>query len=58
MSNLVLRKLNAFTHEQYLRSSVVRLFNREKRAFDEFTEINSAPLKANLDTIFPQNLIQ
>lgn len=45
-------RLNAFTQEHISGSSVVQLFNREKRAFDEFTEINSAHLKANLDTIF------
>ena len=45
-------RLNAFTQEHISGSSVVQLFNRERRAFDEFTEINSAHLKANLDTIF------
>ncbi len=45
-------RLNAFTQEHISGANVVQLFNREKKAFDQFTEINAAHLKANIDTIF------
>ncbi len=45
-------RLNAFTQEHLSGAQVVQLFNRERRAFAQFTEINDAHKQANLDTIF------
>jgi len=45
-------RLNAFTQEHISGAQVVQLFNREKKAFRQFTEINTAHKQANLDTIF------
>ncbi len=45
-------RLNAFTQEHLSGAQTVQLFNREKKAFDQFDEINHAHLQANLDTIF------
>jgi len=45
-------RLNAFTQEHLSGAQIVQLFNREKKAFDQFDEINRAHLQANLDTIF------
>ena len=45
-------RLNAFTQEHLSGAQTVQLFNREKKAFDQFDEINRAHLQANLDTIF------
>ncbi|HQR33027.1 MAG TPA: ABC transporter ATP-binding protein [Blastocatellia bacterium] len=45
-------RLNAFTQEHISGAQVVQLFNREKKALEQFSEINSAHKQANLDTIF------
>src|SRR5262249_47280764 len=45
-------RLNAFTQEHISGAQVVQLFNREEKAFRQFSDINKAHLKANLDTIF------
>jgi ATP-binding cassette, subfamily B, multidrug efflux pump len=45
-------RLNAFTQEHISGAQTVQLFNREKKAFQQFTEINAAHLEANLNTIF------
>jgi ATP-binding cassette, subfamily B, multidrug efflux pump len=45
-------RLNAFTQEHISGAQTVQLFNREKKAFDQFSEINASYRQANLDTIF------
>jgi ATP-binding cassette, subfamily B, multidrug efflux pump len=45
-------RLNAFTQEHISGAQTVQLFNREAKALGQFSEINAAHLKANLDTIF------
>ncbi|MBS1808145.1 MAG: ABC transporter ATP-binding protein [Acidobacteria bacterium] len=45
-------RLNAFTQEHLSGAQTVQLFNREKKAFEQFDDINRAHLQANLDTIF------
>lgn len=45
-------RLNAFTQEHISGAQVVQLFNREKKALDQFSEINASHRQANLDTIF------
>ncbi len=45
-------RLNAFTQEHISGAQVVQLFNREQKAFDQFSEINDAHRQANIDTIF------
>jgi len=45
-------RLNAFTQEHISGAQVVQLFNREEKAFQQFSEINTAHKQANLDTIF------
>ncbi len=45
-------RLNAFTQEHLSGAQVVQLFNREQKALDQFTEINDAHKKANIETIF------
>lgn len=45
-------RLNAFTQEHLSGAQTVQLFNREGRAFSQFSEINAAHLQANIDTIF------
>lgn len=45
-------RLNAFTQEHISGAQVVQLFNREQKALDQFSEINTAHKQANLDTIF------
>ncbi|MBS1788963.1 MAG: ABC transporter ATP-binding protein [Acidobacteria bacterium] len=45
-------RLNAFTQEHISGAQVVQLFNREKKALEQFSEINAAHKQANLDTIF------
>lgn len=45
-------RLNAFTQEHISGAQVVQLFNREEKAFRQFSEINAAHKQANLDTIF------
>lgn len=45
-------RLNAFTQEHISGAQVVQLFNREQRALEQFSEINTAHKQANLETIF------
>lgn len=45
-------RLNAFTQEHISGAQVVQLFNREEKAFQQFSDINAAHKQANLDTIF------
>jgi ATP-binding cassette subfamily B protein len=45
-------RINAFLQEHITGMPVVQLFNREERAFAEFTEINDAHRVANVRSIF------
>ncbi|MBO0798642.1 MAG: ABC transporter ATP-binding protein [Blastocatellia bacterium] len=45
-------RLNAFTQEHISGAQTVQLFNRERKALDQFLEINGDYRQANLDTIF------
>jgi len=45
-------KINAFTQEYVSGMSVVQLFNREKRAFNEFSAVNDENKQAWTDAIF------
>jgi ATP-binding cassette subfamily B protein len=45
-------RLNAFTQEHISGAQTVQLFNREEKAFNQFSEINGAYRQANIDTIF------
>jgi ATP-binding cassette subfamily B multidrug efflux pump len=45
-------RLNAFTQEHLAGAQTVQLFNREAKAFQQFSEINAAHRQANIDTIF------
>jgi ATP-binding cassette subfamily B protein len=45
-------RLNAFTQEHISGAQTVQLFNREEKALLQFSDINAAHRKANIDTIF------
>lgn len=45
-------RLGAFTQEHISGIQTVQLFNREDKAFKQFSEINADHTKANVDTIF------
>lgn len=45
-------RLNAFTQEHISGAQTVQLFNREEKALAQFSNINAAHLKANIETIF------
>src|SRR5262249_31195279 len=45
-------RLNAFTQEHISGAQTVQLFNHEGKALGQFSDINAAHLKANIDTIF------
>jgi ATP-binding cassette subfamily B protein len=45
-------RINSFTQEHVSGMSVVQLFNREKRAFDDFEVVNRQHMVAFKDTIF------
>ena len=45
-------RINSFTHEHVSGMRVVQLFNREKRAFDDFEVVNRQHMVAFKDTIF------
>jgi ATP-binding cassette subfamily B multidrug efflux pump len=45
-------KINAFTQEHVSGMAVVQLFNRERRAFDEFEQVNRSHMAAWTDAIF------
>ncbi|HKX27696.1 MAG TPA: ABC transporter ATP-binding protein [Blastocatellia bacterium] len=45
-------RLNAFTQEHISGAQTIQLFNREEKAFRQFSEINADHRQANLDTIF------
>ncbi len=49
-------KINAFTQEYVSGMSVVQLFNRERRAFQDFSEVNSENKQAWTDAIFAYSL--
>jgi ATP-binding cassette, subfamily B, multidrug efflux pump len=45
-------RINSFTQEHVSGMSVVQLFNREERAFNDFTKVNELHMIAFKDTIF------
>jgi ATP-binding cassette subfamily B protein len=45
-------RINAFLQEHITGMPVVQLFNREEKEMQQFSEINEAHRKANIDTIF------
>jgi ATP-binding cassette subfamily B multidrug efflux pump len=45
-------KINSFTQEYVSGMSIVQLFNRERRAFDDFSAVNSENKQAWTDAIF------
>ncbi len=45
-------RINSFTQEHISGMSVVQLFNREQRAFDDFEDVNRQHMIAFIDTIF------
>ena len=45
-------RINSFTQEHISGMSVVQLFNREQRAFDDFEDVNRQHMVAFKDTIF------
>ena len=45
-------KINAFTQEHVSGMSIVQLFNRERRAYDEFVDVNRSHMAAWTDAIF------
>ncbi len=45
-------KINSFLQEHITGMSVLQLFNREARAFDEFSTINDAHREANVRSVF------
>jgi ATP-binding cassette, subfamily B, multidrug efflux pump len=45
-------KINAFTQEHVSGMSIVQLFNREPRAYDEFVDVNKQHMAAWTDAIF------
>src|SRR5208282_6017910 len=45
-------RINSFTQEHIVGMSVVQLFNREQRAFDDFEAVNRQHMIAFKDTIF------
>jgi ATP-binding cassette subfamily B protein len=51
-TRVALARINAFLNEHLSGMSVVQLFNRERRAAEQFEEINRANLRAWRDAIF------
>ena len=49
---LAIARINAFTQEHISGMSVVQLFNREERAFNDFSKVNEQHMIAFKDTIF------
>ena len=49
-------KINTYTQEYVSGMSVVQLFNRERRAFQDFSEVNSENKQAWTDAIFAYSL--
>ena len=49
-------KINSFTQEYVSGMSVVQLFNREQRAFNDYAEVNQENKKAWTDAIFAYSL--
>jgi ATP-binding cassette subfamily B protein len=45
-------KLNSFLQEHIMGMSIVQLFNREAREFEQFKQINAEHRQVNVDTIF------
>ncbi len=53
---LAIARINAYLQEHITGMTVLQLFNREGRSFDEFTNINGAYLKAYKDSILAYGL--
>ncbi len=53
---LAIARINAYLQEHITGMSVLQLFNREQRSFDEFEKINGAYLKAYKDSIMAYGL--
>src|SRR5437867_11520537 len=49
---IAIAKINAFLQEHITGMSVVQLYNRERKSFKKFDDINKENLSANLDGIF------
>jgi ATP-binding cassette subfamily B protein len=49
---IAIARINSFTQEHISGMSVVQLFNREQRAFDDFEDVNRQHMIAFKDTIF------
>ncbi len=45
-------KINSFTQEYVSGMSVVQLFNRERRAYDDFSDVNQENKRAWADAIY------
>jgi ATP-binding cassette, subfamily B, multidrug efflux pump len=53
---LAIARINAYLQEHLTGMSVLQLFNREEKSFDEFEKINGAYLKAYKDSILAYGL--
>jgi len=53
---LAIARINAYLQEHITGMSVLQLFNREERSYDEFEKINGAYLKAYKDSILAYGL--
>ncbi len=53
---LAIARINAYLQEHITGMSVLQLFNREEKSFDEFEKINGAYLKAYKDSILAYGL--
>ena len=51
-SRAAIARINSFTQEYIMGMSVVQLFNREQRAYDDFKVVNEQHMVAFKDTIF------
>jgi ATP-binding cassette subfamily B multidrug efflux pump len=49
-------RINSFTQEHVTGMSVVQLFNREERAYEDFEKVNEQHMIAFIDTIFAYSL--
>ncbi|HET7215843.1 MAG TPA: ABC transporter ATP-binding protein [Terriglobia bacterium] len=53
---LAIARINAYLQEHITGMSVMQLFNREEKSFEEFEQINGAYLKAYMDSILAYGL--
>ncbi|HKT12226.1 MAG TPA: ABC transporter ATP-binding protein [Terriglobia bacterium] len=53
---LAIARINAYLQEHITGMSVLQLFNREEKSFEEFEQINGAYLKAYMDSILAYGL--